>query len=154
MKKRVLLKATVTALGVAGGICRAMVLSHVDSRGLVVDAPLLNGLTFGAALLVLALTLMFGLGLSEPEETDDSRRFAGFGAMAAGIGLGIAEIGRYLGETGSLSLWAGVLGVLAAICLFYAGFTRFPGRRTPAGALLVVNVYFLAHLIWQYRQWS
>ena len=61
MKKRVLLKATVTALGVAGGICRAMVLSHVDSRGLVVDAPLLNGLTFGAALLVLALTLMFGL---------------------------------------------------------------------------------------------
>ena len=54
MKKRVLLKATVTALGVAGGICRAMVLSHVDSRGLVVDAPLLNGLTFGAVLLVLA----------------------------------------------------------------------------------------------------
>ena len=154
MKKRVLLKAAVMALGVAGGICRSVALSHVDSRGLVMNAPLMNGLTFGAALLVLVLTLIFGLRLPEPVETDDSRKFAGFGAMVAGVGLGVAEISRYLGETGSLSLWAGVLGVLAAICLFYAGFTRFTGRRTPAGALLMVNVYFLAHLIWQYRQWS
>ena len=92
MKKRVLLKATVTALGVAGGICRAMVLSHVDSRGLVMNAPLMNGLTFGAALLVLVLTLIFGLRLPEPVETDDSRKFAGFGAMAAGIGLGLSLI--------------------------------------------------------------
>ena len=58
MKKRVLLKAAVMALGVAGGICRSVALSHVDSRGLVMNAPLMNGLTFGAALLVLVLTLI------------------------------------------------------------------------------------------------
>lgn len=79
---------------------------------------------------------------------------AALGCFMAGGGILIANILELAESSDSVTRISSILGVLASLGLFYMGLRRKNGRRSSMAALTAVMLYFMTHLVVQYRHWS
>ncbi len=79
---------------------------------------------------------------------------AAMGCFIAAAGILVANI-LELAESGdTVTQISSTVGVLAAVGLFYMGIRRKSGHRSSMAALTAVILYYMTHLVVQYRHWS
>ncbi len=80
--------------------------------------------------------------------------FGAVGCWLAGVGLGYTAVREVISAGDILALVAGIFGILAAICMILTGFSRLKGKIPSYLLYAVLAVYFMLHLVSQYRSWS
>jgi|GEM_PF-28191 len=143
-------------LGLVGLCLRYWLFAEgIDNRGLFMAGHTANILLWVLTFAAMGL-LIFSL-LRCPKVL--RRKFppsmvAAGGCFAAATGIMIANILELTASTDAVTQVSSVLGVLAAAGLFYMGLRRKQGRRSSMAALSAVILYYMTHLVLQYRQWS
>lgn len=145
----------------AGGLGLALRLwlfsTGVDEKGLLISAHPANSLIFiltALVLLVLFLTTK-DIKHTPPLKVLFPRSFAAaFGCFAAAAGILAADITEYLTIRDTVSLVCCVLGLIAAAALVFAGVCRLQGKHPAYLFHAAVTIYFVLHLVLQFRVWS
>lgn len=129
----------------------------LDEKGLLAARHPLGILLFLLTALVLAALVVLVRPLNPVRRY--SRLFPA--SPAAGVGCGLAAVGvlftgiRALsGQPDPLTVLAALLALLAAGMLVWSGICRFRGKCPHYASHTVITVYFMFHLISQYRTWS
>ena len=154
MKQRKLLPLAALVMGLACQIGRwTLYRTAVDATGLL---PAGTPLEWGSyALSVLAIGL-FAAAAGKLRETEASSEpiLAGLGQLIGGLGLGWTAV-RYSGEMpGLLGILWKILGIAAAICLLWSALQTVQKKTPHFLALLAPCLFWLVHLIDNYRGWS
>ena len=76
------------------------------------------------------------------------------GCFVAAAGILLANILELTGFQDTVTGISTVLGILAAVSFLHMGMRRKNGHRSSVVAFAVVIVYYMVHLIMQYRMWS
>ena len=154
MKQRKLLPLAALVMGLACQIGRwTLYRTAVDATGLLTAGTPLEWGSY--ALSVLAIGL-FAAAAGKLRETEVSSEpiLAGLGQLIGGLGLGWTAL-RYPGEMPGLFgiVWK-ILGIISAICLILSAFQSFQKKTPHFLALLAPCLFWLVHLIDNYRGWS
>lgn len=134
---------------VCAGLRWLLFRNHTDALGLLETGTLVETGIFlltGLCLVLFALAARRGWA--------GENKLAAPGQMLGGLGIFLTALGSSGQMAGPVaSLWK-ILGLVAGICLIVQGVCV--GRKRPASFLLplVVCVFFLLHLIDNYRGWS
>lgn len=154
MKQRKLLPLAALVMGLACQIGRwTLYRTAVDATGLLTAGTPLEWGSY--ALSVLAIGL-FAAAAGKLGETgvSSSPILAGLGQLIGGLGLGWTAL-RYPGEMpGLLGIAWKILGIAAAICLFWSALLTFQKKTPHFLVLLAPCLFWLVHLIDNYRGWS
>ena len=154
MKQRKLLPLAALVMGLACQIGRwTLYRTAVDATGLLTAGTPLEWGSY--ALSVLAIGL-FAAAAGKLRETEVSSEpiLAGLGQLIGGLGLGWTAV-RYSGEMpGLLGIAWKILGIISAICLILSAFQSFQKKTPHFLALLAPCLFWLVHLIDNYRGWS
>ena len=154
MKLRKYLPVGALLLGMGCQHLRRLLYSeYLDSIGLLKTG---TGLEWGIYVLTLCSLLLFGLAARNQQELDaaPSPVLAALGQLAGGLGFGWTAL-RYWGEMpGFLGTAWKILGILCAICLLWQAYCTKTGKRPHFLVLLVPCLFWLIHLIDNYRGWS
>ena len=154
MKQRKLLPLAALVMGLACQIGRwTLYRTAVDATGLLTAGTPLEWGSY--ALSVLAIGL-FAAAVGKMGETEVSSEpiLAGLGQLIGGLGLGWTAL-RYPGEMpGLLGILWKILGIAAAICLLWSALQTFQKKTPQFLALLAPCLFWLVHLIDNYRGWS
>ena len=154
MKQRKLLPLAALVMGLACQIGRwTLYRTAVDATGLLTAGTPLEWGSY--ALSVLAIGL-FAAAAGKLRETEVSSEpiLAGLGQLIGGLGLGWTAV-RYSGEMpGLLGISWKILGIAAAICLLWSALQTFQKKTPHFLALLMPCLFWLVHLIDNYRGWS
>ena len=156
-KNQIALWAAAVGIGSISALMRKRLYWSVDERGLLIPGqPEVIGL-----LALTAIAVVFILVLVRPlagsDRYEDNFGPSGPGALghfllAAGIlataALGAPKMGGYLGLC-----WQ-VLGYVAPVCLVAAGIARIRGKQPFFLLHLAVCLYFVFHVVNQFRAWS
>lgn len=152
-----LLPLTVLSAGVMGMLLRLWYLiggtdaSGLPARGHIADI-LLTVVTVATLVLLFLSTRQLSQAGKYTFNFPPSKSGC-FGAVAAALGVAWQGIG-ILKNGDWLSVAAGVLGLLAAVCLVFLGIYRLKGLRPTVLFHFVVSLFYILCLITQYRQWS
>lgn len=135
---------------VCAGLRWLLFRNHTDARGLLETGTLVEA---GVFLLTGLCLVLFALAARRGWEAGENK-LAAPGQMLGGLGIFLTALthsGQMAGPVGTL--WK-ILGLVAGICLIVQGVCV--ARKRPASFLLplVVCVFFLLHLIDNYRSWS
>ena len=154
MKQRKLLPLAALVMGLACQIGRwTLYRTAVDATGLLkAGTPLEWG---SYALSVLAIGL-FAVAAGKLRETEASSGpiLAALGQFIGGLGLGWTAL-RYPGEMpGLLGIAWKILGIAAAICLLWSALQTFQKKTPHFLVLLAPCLFWLVHLLDNYRGWS
>ena len=156
--KTELLPLIVLAAGIFGLLLKLwQSIAGTDEGGL-----LLRGHISGILLVILSVTVLVltGAGVfSLKEGTSYRRNFPAsltscIGAGAAAIGIAVTAVNYLSRPKDLLSLVAGVLAVLAALCLLFLSYCRFRGQQPNLLFHICVCIFLMLHLICQYRVFS
>ncbi len=134
---------------VCAGLRWLLFRNHTDARGLLETGTLVEAGIFlltGLCLVLFALAARRGWA--------GENKLAAPGQMLGGLGIFLTALGNSGQMAGPVgTLWK-ILGLVAGICLIVQGVCV--ARKRPASFLLplVVCVFFLLHLIDNYRGWS
>lgn len=154
MKQRKLLPLAALVMGLACQIGRwTLYRTAVDATGLLKAGTPLEWSTY--ALSVLAIGL-FAAAAGKPRETEVSSSpiLAGLGQLIGGAGIGWTAM-RYPGEMpGLLGILWKILGIISALCLIWSAFQTFQKKAPHFVILLMPCLFWLVHLIDNYRGWS
>ena len=154
MKQRKLLPLAALVMGLACQIGRwTLYRTAVDATGLLTAGTPLEWGSY--ALSVLAIGL-FAAAVGKMGETEVSSEpiLAGLGQLIGGLGLGWTAL-RYPGEMpGLLGILWKILGIVSALCLLWSALQTFQKKTPHFLALLVPCLFWLTHLIDNYRGWS
>lgn len=154
MKQRKLLPLAALVMGLACQIGRwTLYRTAVDATGLLTAGTPLEWGSY--ALSVLAIGL-FAAAAGKLRETEVSSEpiLAGLGQLIGGLGLGWTAV-RYSGEMpGLLGILWKILGIVSALCLLWSALQTFQKKTPHFLALLVPCLFWLTHLIDNYRGWS
>lgn len=124
--------------------------NHMDALGLLETgtyAELCVWLLTGLCLVLFALAARRGWEAGE-------NKLAAPGQMLGGLGIFLTALGNSGQMAGPVaSLWK-IMGLLAGVCLIVQGVCTLKKRRVPFLLPLAVCVFFLLHLIDNYRGWS
>ena len=154
MKQRKYLPLAALVMGLACQIGRwTLYRTAVDATGLLMAGTPLEWGSY--ALSVLAIGL-FAAAAGKLRETEVSSEpiLAGLGQLIGGLGLGWTAV-RYSGEMpGLLGILWKILGIAAAICLLWSALLTFRKKTPHFLALLAPCLFWLVHLIDNYRGWS
>lgn len=83
-----------------------------------------------------------------------SRSVAGaIGCVIAGIGVLVSCFMEQAASSDIMAIVNLVIGLLAVPCFMYAGFCRFKGTSCPLIPHVVMILFFMVHLVLQYRIW-
>lgn len=129
--------------------------SQVDEKGLLLTGHIAVYLLF--ALLVTATVILwfFCRKLPKKWESDFSGSVpAAICAFLSAIGLAVADIMEFIASNDAVTTVNFVLGILAAGALVWIGMCRFSGVKAGIVSHSLLCVYFMLHLIVQYRLWS
>lgn len=144
--------------GVLGLILRVWLeLSATDAKGLLITTHPAHILIFILTALALAYTLLCVRPLDAVKRYADlfpKGKLACFGCIVAAAGILVVSFrDRSLRNdlVTTVCLW---LGMAAAVCLVVLAIYRFRNRRPPCWFHMLVTLYFMAHLVCQYRMWS
>ena len=134
---------------VCAGLRWLLFRNHTDALGLLeTGTPVETGifLLTGLCLVLFALAARRGWA--------GENKLAAPGQMLGGLGIFLTALthsGQMAGPVGTL--WK-ILGLIAGICLIVQGVCTLKKRKVPFLLPLVVCVFFLLHLIDNYRGWS
>lgn len=123
--------------------------NHTDALGLLETGTLVEAgffLLTGLCLVLFALAARRGWA--------GENKLAAPGQMLGGLGIFLTALthsGQMAGPVGTL--WK-ILGLVAGICLIVQGVCTLKKRKVPFLLPLVACVFFLLHLIDNYRGWS
>jgi hypothetical protein len=148
---------TLTA-GVLGLILRVWLkLGGTDEKGLLVTTHPAHILIFVLTALAMAYMLLCVRPLDAVKRYADlfpRGKLACFGCIAAAAGiLWVSIRERNLRSDPVTAVCLG-LGILAAVCLAVLAFYRFRNQHPPCWFHMLVTLFFMAHLVSQYRLWS
>lgn len=134
---------------VCAGLRWLLFRNHTDALGLLETGTLVETGIFlltGLCLVLFALASRRGWA--------GENKLAAPGQMLGGLGIFLTALthsGQMAGPVGSL--WK-ILGLVAGICLIVQGVCTLKKRKVPFLLPLAVCVFFLLHLIDNYRGWS
>ena len=154
MKQRKLLPLAALVMGLACQIGRwTLYRTAVDATGLLTAGTPLEWGSYALSILAIGL---FAAAVGKMGETEVSSEpiLAGLGQLIGGLGLGWTAL-RYPGEMpGLLGILWKILGIAAAICLLWSALQTFQKKTPQFLALLAPCLFWLVHLIDNYRGWS
>ena len=124
----------------------------VDATGLLRARTPLEWATY--ILSLLAVGLFAAASGKQTDETLLPAPVSAFGQLLGAVGLGWTAL-AYPGEMPGFlgNLWR-ILGIAAAACLIWSAYCAIQGKTPHFAALLVPCLFWLAHLIDNYRGWS
>ena len=135
---------------VCAGLRWLLFRNHTDALGLLETGTSVEAGIFlltGLCLVLFALVARRGWKAGE-------NKLAAPGQMLGGLGIFLTALthsGQMAGPVGTL--WK-ILGLIAGICLIVQGVCTLKKRKVPFLLPLAVCVFFLLHLIDNYRGWS
>ena len=154
MKQRKLLPLAALVMGLACQIGRwTLYRTAVDATGLLTAGTPLEWGSYALSILAIGL---FAAAVGKMGETEVSSEpiLAGLGQLIGGLGLGWTAV-RYSGEMpGLLGILWKILGIVSALCLLWSALQTFQKKTPHFLALLVPCLFWLTHLIDNYRGWS
>lgn len=152
MKQRNLLPLSALIMGLACLVGRRVLYAtSVDGTGLLRPGTPLEWGTYLLSVLALALWMA-------TSRREEGRIFpdsaASLGQFIGAVGIGWTAL-RYPGEMPSLlgNLWK-ILGILTAGCLIWSAYCRKTGKTPHFLLLLSPCLFWLTHLVDNYRGWS
>lgn len=134
---------------VCAGLRWLLFRNHTDALGLLETGTLVETGVFlltGLCLVLFALAARRGWA--------GENKLAAPGQMLGGLGIFLTALthsGQMAGPVGTL--WK-ILGLIAGVCLIVQGVCTLKKRKVPFLLPLAVCVFFLLHLIDNYRGWS
>lgn len=132
-------------------------LGGTDEKGLLVakhPAGILVFILTAIFLVVLALWVLPLNPVAKYQKLFPARPLAGIGCMAAAAGILYVDIRDLIARQDTITMITLVVGVIAAGALVLLGVCRWRGKRPSFWPRAAVTVYFMLHLISQYRLWS
>lgn len=154
MKQRKLLPLAALVMGLACQIGRwTLYRTAVDATGLLTAGTPLEWGSYALSILAIGL-FAAAVGKMGETEVSSSPILAGLGQLIGGLGLGWTAL-RYPGEMpGLLGILWKILGIVSALCLLWSALQTFQKKTPHFLALLVPCLFWLTHLIDNYRGWS
>lgn len=154
MKQRKLLPLAALVMGLACQIGRwTLYRTAVDATGLLTAGTPLEWGSYALSILAIGL-FAAAVGKLRETEVSSSPILAGLGQLIGGLGLGWTAV-RYSGEMpGLLGILWKILGIAAAICLLWSALQTVQKKTPHFLALLAPCLFWLTHLIDNYRGWS
>lgn len=144
--------------GVVGfGLRLWLFLTGVDARGLLPANHLAGILSFVLTAIVLAALVLCTYTLTplgSYSKLFPAWLLAGIGCAAAAAGILYVNIRDLIAQPDIITIATLVLGVVAAAALLILGFCRLKGKHPSFWLQAAVTVYFMLHLVSQYRLWS
>ncbi len=140
--------------GFLGILFRFWLLSTgVDGKGLLVRSHPAHVLIWILVAVTLALVAL-AVRNTSPESSVPALPTAlrAFGYAAAALGILVSDLLELSRDP--ISIVSGVLGLFAALGCLHSGLCRLKGRRSSIWCHGIITLYFMIHLIFQYRQWS
>ena len=144
--------------GVIGfGLRLWLFLTGVDDKGLLPEGHIASILSFVLTAIVLAVLVLCTYKLTPLGSY--SKLFpawlpAGIGCAAAAAGILYVNIRDLIAQPDVITIVTLVLGLVASAALLILGFCRLKGKHPSFWLQAAVTVYFMLHLISQYRLWS
>lgn len=129
----------------------------VDEKGLLVVSHPANALTFILCALAIGWIAwsVRSLGnLPSYSQLFPRSLLAAIGNVAAAAGILTVRSSAVFLETDMIITLSRVVGVLSAVSLVYLGWCRFRQLRPSFLLHCIVTVYFMLHMVAQYRLWS
>lgn len=129
----------------------------MDEKGLLVaghPAGILIWILTAIVIAVVALGVRKLMPIDKYHQLFPASIFAGIGCMLGAAGILYVNIREYLQVRDTITLVTLILGLLAAVALVLLGGCRWQGKRPAFWLQSVVTVYFMLHLVSQYRLWS
>ena len=154
MKQRKLLPLAALVMGLACQIGRwTLYRTAVDATGLLTAGTPLEWGSYALSVLAIGLFAAAAGKLRETEVSSETI-LAGLGQLIGGLGLGWTAV-RYSGEMPGMlgNLWR-ILGIASALCLIWSTWCTFRRKNTPFLLSLAPCLFWLTHLIDNYRGWS
>ena len=154
MKQRKLLPLAALVMGLACQIGRwTLYRTAVDATGLLTAGTPLEWGSYALSILAIGL-FAAAVGKMGETEVSPSSMPAALGQLIGGLGLGWTAL-RYPGEMpGLLGILWKILGIAAAICLLWSALQTVQKKTPHFLALLAPCLFWLVHLIDNYRGWS
>ena len=154
MKQRKLLPLAALVMGLACQIGRwTLYRTAVDATGLLKAGTPLEWGSYALSVLAIGLFAVAAGKLGETEVSSEPI-LAGLGQFIGGLGLGWTAL-RYPGEMpGLLGIAWKILGIAAAICLLWSALQTFQKKTPHFLVLLAPCLFWLVHLLDNYRGWS
>lgn len=144
--------------GVAGfGLRLWLFLTGVDQRGLLPanhPAGILSFVLIGLMIPVLALCVRPLEPVTNYNKLFPRWLWAGIGCVAAATGILYVDIRDLLIRQDLITVLTLVLGLVASAALLILGFCRMKGKHPSFWLHAALAVYFMLHLVSQYRLWS
>ena len=135
---------------VCAGLRWLLFRNHTDALGLLETGILVET---GVFLLTGLCLVLFALAARRGWEAGENK-LAAPGQMLGGLGIFLTALGNSGQMAGPVgTLWK-ILGLVAGICLIVQGVCTLKKRKVPFLLPLAVCVFFLLHLIDNYRGWS
>lgn len=142
------------ATGVLGMVFRFWLnTAGTDSEGLIIPFHPSGILMLVAAALTLAVLGLCVWGMSKEGRPFRRSVFAGIGCFIAAAGILIADFIELASASDGIAVISFICGLLAAGCFVSSGISRLQGKPTHLIAHVGLILYFMAHLIMQYRAW-
>ena len=156
-KPRLLPLFTLIASLIGFGLRLWLFLGGRDQRGLLPAGHIATILSFVLAAIVVAVLILCTRPLAPLGSY--SKLFpawlpAAIGCAAAAIGILYVNIRDLIAQPGFVTIITLVLGLVASAALLILGFCRLKGKHPSFWLQAAVTVYFMLHLISQYRLWS
>lgn len=124
---------------------------YVDETGLLQTG---TALEWGICALTVLSLLLFAMAAGKSSEMGRNPAGAAVGQFIGGLGLGWTAL-RYPGEMPGMlgNLWR-ILGIASALCLIWSAWCTFRKKNVHFLLSLVPCLFWLTHLIDNYRGWS
>ena len=148
---------TLIASLVGFGLRLWLFLTGTDDKGLLPSNHIAGILSFvltAVVLVVLVLCTRSLTPLSSYSKLFPAWLPAGIGCAAAATGILYVNIRDLIARQDIITIATLVLGLVAAAAFLILGFCRLKGKHPSFWLQAVVTVYFMLHLISQYRLWS
>ena len=120
---------------------RTLYMKAVDATGLLVSGTTLEWEIY---LLSAAVLLLFAAASRKQEGKILTGSVTALGQLVGAVGIGWTAL-RYPGE---------ILGIVSALCLIWSAFCSFRGKAPQFLVLLAPCLFWLVHLVDNYRGWS
>lgn len=148
----------VLGAGILGAVLRAwLYAAGTDGRGLLVGTHPAHWLLW---LLCAGTAVLLLLGTADLKQAGKfsfnfpASTTGAIGAAVAAAGLLVTSLIRLLGAGDGLTRLDGFLGLLGAAALGFLSFCRQKGRHPSVLFHGILCLYWMLHLVFQYRQWS
>ena len=143
--------------GAVGFGLRLWLFLSVDEKGLLAaghPAGILVMILTAIVMAVLALCVRTLIPMSKYQKLFPAWIWAGIGCAVAAAGILYVDIRDLFAQPDAITIATLVLGVIASAALLILGYCRWKGKRPSFWLQAAVTVYFMLHLVSQYRLWS